>query len=43
MSSAKVAGATAVRILVGLEHGEWREKDTDVENEAWLFFRLQAR
>lgn len=33
MSSAKVAGATAVQMLVGLEHGEWRGKDTDVENE----------
>lgn len=33
MSRAKVGGATAVQMLVGLQLGEWRGKDTDVENE----------
>ena len=33
MSSTKVGGAAAVQMLVGLQHGEWRGKDTDVENK----------
>lgn len=33
MSSAKAGGAAAVQMLVGLQHGKQRWKDTDVENK----------